>query len=118
METVEDCPTFFKLSEAAAAASIAVPRMTCGGKLLLKVLRGFSVIAPVAKDFIYTSAGGRIVMINLSSTPGSFEIYRGSWKTIWIRIFVDVMFAACQLNTGAVVFSDFIVSFRCLADSR
>ena len=82
LETVEDCPNFVRMTEACSTASIAVPRMTCGGKLLLKVLRGSSVIASVAKDFIYTSAGGRIVMINLSSTPGSFEIYRGSWKTI------------------------------------
>jgi hypothetical protein len=97
---------------------MVTPIMFCGGNSLLTVLRGFSVIAPVARDLIYTSADGRIVMINLSSTTGSVEIYSGSCKTTWIRISIDVMFVAYQLNTGAVVFSDFIVRLRCLADSR
>ncbi len=28
------------------------------------------------------------------------------------------MFVACQLNTGAVVFSDFMVKLRCLSDIK
>jgi hypothetical protein len=94
------------MSEACSAVSMVAPRMTYGGNSLLTVLRGSSVIAPVSKDLIYISAGGRIVMINLSSTPGSFEIYSGSCKTTWIRISFDVILVACQLKTGAVVFSD------------
>jgi hypothetical protein len=64
------------------------------------------------------SAGGFIVTINSSSTPGSVEIYSGSCKTTWIRNPIDVMFVAYQLNTGVVVFSDFIVRLRYLSDSR
>ena len=90
--------------EAAAADSIAAPRITCGGSSLLSVLRRFSVSAPLAKDLIYLIAGGSIVITNLSSEPGWFEIYRGSLKTNWIRISVDVMFEAYQLKTGIVVF--------------
>ncbi len=92
--------------------------MTCGGNALLKALRAFSVNAPVANDLMYKSAGGSIWISNLSNTPGEVEIYSGSWNYNCILISVEVMFVARQLNTGAVVFSDFMVKFRCLADSK
>ena len=85
---------------------------------MLTVLRGSSVIAPVAIDLMYVSAGGSIWTIKLSNTPDEVEINSGSCNSNWIVICVDVMFVACQVNTGAVVFSDFMVKFRCLADSK
>jgi hypothetical protein len=94
----EDCPKFFKLSEATLADSIAFPRITCGGKSLMTVLRGSSVSAPVAKVLKYLSAGGRIVITNLSSEPGLFEMYSGSSKTNCTRISVVVILIACQLK--------------------
>ena len=98
--------------------SIVVPGMTCGGNFLLRVLRGSFVIAPVAIDLMYMSEGGSIWIINLSSTPTEVEINRGSCNSSWIMICVDVMLVACQVNTAAVVFSDFMVKLRCLADSK
>jgi hypothetical protein len=52
--------------------------MFCGGKALLKALRGSSVIAPVANDIMYMSAGGSISICNLSNTRCEVEIYSGS----------------------------------------
>ena len=92
--------------------------MTCGGNFLLRVLRGSSVIAPVAIDLMYMSAGGIIWTINLSSTPAEVEINSGLCNSNWIMICVDVMFVAYQVNSAAVVFSDSMVKFRCLGDSK
>ncbi len=92
--------------------------MTCGGNFLLRILRGSSVIAPVAIDLMYMYAGGSIWTINMSSTPAEVEINSGSCNSIWIVICVDVMLEACQVNTAAVVFSDFMIKFKCLADSK
>ncbi len=92
--------------------------MTCGGNFLLRVLRGSSVIAPVAIDLMNMSAGGIIWTINLSSNPAEVEINSGLCNSNCIMICVDVMLVAYQVNTAAVVFSDSMVKFRCLADSK
>ncbi len=106
------------MTENASTALILAPGMTCGGNFMLKVLRGSSVIALVAIDLMYMSAGGSIWTINLSSTPAEVEINSGSCNSNWIVICVDMMLVACQVNTAAVMFSDFMVKFRCLADSK
>jgi hypothetical protein len=118
LDQTEDFPTSLKIFVASSTISIVFPGMTCGGKFLLTVLRGSSVIAPVAIDLMYMSAGGSIWTINLSSTLAEVEISSGSYNSNWIKICVDVMLVACQLNTAAEVFSDFMVKFRCLADSK
>jgi hypothetical protein len=92
--------------------------MTCGGNVMLRVLKGSSVIAPVAIDLMYIIVGGSIWIINLSKTPAEVEINSGSWNSNWIVICVDVMLVACQVNTAAEMFSDFMVKFRCFADSK
>ena len=78
MVTLEDCPTSFKMTEDVSTVLILAPGMTCGGNFVLKVLRGSSVIAPVAIDLMYMSTGGSIWTINLSNTTGEVEINRGS----------------------------------------
>ncbi len=67
--TAEVCPTFFKMTADVSTISIALPGMTYGGNFMLRVLRGSSVIAPVAIDLMYMSAGGSIWTTSLSNTP-------------------------------------------------
>ena len=106
------------MSEDSSKVSTADPGMTCGGNSLLTVLRGSSVINPVANDLMYLSAGGSILTINLSNTPAEVEIKSGFLNSNWIMICVEEMFLACQLNTAVVVFSDFMVKLKCFVDSK
>ena len=66
------------MTEDAITALILSPGMTYGGNFMLTVLRGSSVIAPVAIDLMYMSAGDSIWTINLSNTPAEVEINSGS----------------------------------------
>ncbi len=66
------------MTEVASTALILAPGMTCGGNFMLIVLRGSSVIAPVAIDLMYMSEGGSIWTINLSKMPAEVEINSGS----------------------------------------